>query len=50
MGWGTEDAAGVGSQEEDVVAAVETMAGGGMEQECLVGSSLRLCLGTTSTD
>ena len=43
MGWGTEDAAGAGSQEEeDVAAVVKTTAGGGAEQECPVGSGLRL--------
>ncbi len=33
MGWGTEDVVGVGSQEEeDAVVAVETMAGGGWNE------------------
>ena len=33
MGWGTEDAAGAeGQEEEDEAAAVETMAGGGRDE------------------
>ena len=41
MGWGTEDAAGVGSrEEEDLVAAVEMTAGGGQNKNVWLVAAL----------
>ena len=41
MGWGTEDAAGVeGQEKEDEAAVVETMAGGGWDENVRFAAAL----------